>query len=81
MLIPILCFSCGCAIGDRGDLFRHMRAKRVEQILKGRGTIARQAAIDVGLQIDCSDILDKLGVVNDCCRTHLVIAMEFGDYY
>jgi DNA-directed RNA polymerase subunit N (RpoN/RPB10) len=81
MLVPIQCFSCGLPIGDRADLFRTMREKRVRQILQKRGTIAPQAAIDVGLQVDCSDILDLLGVVEDCCRLHLVSAMEFSDVY
>lgn len=81
MLVPILCFTCGCAIGDKADLFRHMRAKRVREILKSRGTTATQAAADAGLQIDCEDILDLLEIRNDCCRGHLVSAMVFADYY
>jgi DNA-directed RNA polymerase subunit N (RpoN/RPB10) len=58
-----------------------MRAKRVSQVLQARKTAASQAAIDAGLQIDCSDILDLLGIKEDCCRGHLVSAMEFFDYY
>ena len=81
MITPVLCFTCGLPIGDRGDLFRAMRAKRARQILQARGTVAQQAAVDVGLQIDCSDILDLLGVTEDCCRSHLVSAMEFSDFY
>jgi DNA-directed RNA polymerase subunit N (RpoN/RPB10) len=81
MLVPILCFSCGCPIGDKEDLFRFMRAARVREVLKERGTAATRAAVDGGLQIDCEDILDLLGVANDCCRGHLVTAMVFPDYY
>ena len=81
MLVPILCLTCGCPIGDKEDLFRHMRAERVRAALKARGTTATQAAIDPDLQIDCSDILELLGVAHDCCRAHLVSAMVFSDYY
>ena len=81
MLVPILCFTCGCPIGDKEDLFRHLRAEKVREILKDRKTVATQAMIDAGLQIDCSDILDRLGIVYDCCRAHLISAMIYSDYY
>ena len=81
MLVPILCMTCGCPIGDREDLFLHMRAERVRKILKERGTIPTQAAIDVGLQLDCRDILELLGITEDCCKMHLTSAMIFSDYY
>jgi DNA-directed RNA polymerase subunit N (RpoN/RPB10) len=81
MLVPILCFSCGCPIGDKEDLFRHMRAVRVREVLAARGTAPTQAPIDAGLQIECADILEQLGIVNDCCRAHLITAMNFADYY
>jgi len=81
MLVPVQCLTCGCPIGDVEDLFRHMRAERVRKILAERGTTATQAAADAGLQIDCSDILQVLGIVNDCCRAHLTSTMNFLDYY
>ena len=81
MLVPILCFTCGCPIGDKEDIFRYLRAERVREVLKERGTIATQAAVDAGLQISCEDILDKLGIPEDCCRAHLISAMVFSDYY
>jgi DNA-directed RNA polymerase subunit N (RpoN/RPB10) len=83
MLVPVLCFTCGCPVGDVEDLFHQMRAARVRAILAERGTTATQAAVDGGLQIDCSDILDKLGIKkeNYCCRKVLATAMVFTDYY
>lgn len=81
MLTPVLCFTCGLPVDDRGDLFRHMRAERVREELGKRGTAATQAAVDAGLQIDCSDILDDLGVRFICCRKTLITAMQFQDYY
>ena len=81
MLVPVTCFTCGNPIGDIEDLFRNLRAARVREILAERGTTATQAAVDADLQIDCSEILDRLGIKRDCCRKCLVTAMIFTDYY
>ena len=81
MLVPVTCFTCGGPVGDVEDLFRHMRAAHVREVLAARGTAATHAAADAGLQIDCSDILDSLGITADCCRKVLVTAMDFADYY
>lgn len=81
MLVPIVCFTCGCPLGDVEDLFQQWRAERVKAALDARGTIATQAAVDPGLQIECEDILEALGIRYDCCRAHLVSAMLFCDYY
>jgi hypothetical protein len=68
-------------VGDVDVLFRAMRAKLAEQVLRDRKTLPTQAAIDAGLAIDCGPILDALRVRNDCCRKTLVTAMEFQEYY
>jgi DNA-directed RNA polymerase subunit N (RpoN/RPB10) len=81
MLIPILCFTCGVSLGDKDDLFREMRAERTREVLRARGTSPSQVAVDADLQLDCSDILTALDVRHDCCRAHLVAAMNFSDYY
>jgi len=81
MLTPILCITCGCPIGDVEDLFRHLRAEKTRALLGERGTAANQAAVDSGLQVDCEDILDLLGIAHDCCRGHLVTAVVFPDWY
>jgi DNA-directed RNA polymerase subunit N (RpoN/RPB10) len=81
MLVPVVCITCGCPIGDVADLYRHMRAARVRSVLAERGTLPTQAAVDAGLQIPCEDIFVALDVMNDCCRGHLATAMIFSDYY
>lgn len=81
MLTPTVCFTCGLPVGDVEDIFRKLRAERVREVLKERDTTVTQAAVDAGLQIDCTDILDDLGIEEDCCRTRLTTAMVFGDYY
>jgi len=81
MLCPVLCFTCGYPVGQIEDIFGHLRAAKVKKILSERKTTATQAAVDAGLQIDCSDILDKLNIMHACCRKTLVTAMIFADYY
>lgn len=81
MLVPVLCFTCGCPVGDIEDIFREMRNTKIKEILTDRKTTATQAAVDAGLQIDCSDILKQLGIEYDCCRKTIIAAMIFTDYY
>ena len=81
MLIPVVCHTCGRPIGDKYELFRHMREKLVKKILQERGTDSTQAAVDVGLQIDCSEILTKLRIDEPCCRTRMTTGMVYSDYY
>jgi len=81
MFVPVVCITCSCPIGDKATLFQYERAEAVKKILNERGTVPTQVAIDVGLQIDLSDILEKLDIINDCCRMHLTSAMLFSDYY
>ena len=81
MLIPIVCFTCGLPVGDKADLFRRLKAERVNRILAEHGTVPSQVPFDSKLQIDCEDILDRLKIRRPCCRTRLVTAMEFVDYY
>jgi DNA-directed RNA polymerase subunit N (RpoN/RPB10) len=81
MLTPVTCFTCGIPIGDKEDLFRLLRARRVREVLAKTGTSARLAVADSSLQVDCSDIMDRLCVKRDCCRMHLATAMVFSDYF
>jgi DNA-directed RNA polymerase subunit N (RpoN/RPB10) len=81
MLTPIVCFDCGLPVGDKEDLFRHMRAERVKKVLAEHGTTAAHALTDAGLQIDCSEIMAALGVHMDCCRKTLATALIYTDIH
>lgn len=81
MLTPVVCFTCGCAVGDKAGIFRHLRAERVRTILAERGTVPERVMADSGLQIDCSDILDSLQIRHDCCRKTIATAMIYTDWY
>lgn len=81
MLTPIVCMTCGCPVGDKAGIFRHLRAERVRAVLAGRDTAASRVLADAGLRIECADILDSIGVTDDCCRKTLATAMIFTDIY
>jgi DNA-directed RNA polymerase subunit N (RpoN/RPB10) len=80
MLIPVQCAECGWDTGCMEDLFLHMRGKLVEKALAARGTAVSQTAVDNGLQIECGEILDALGLHADCCRKTMTTSMQFLDY-
>jgi len=69
MLIPIVCFTCGCPIGDKEDLFNYLKAKKIKEKKKPND------------DVDCSDILKLLDIKNDCCKMHFISSMLFTDYY
>jgi DNA-directed RNA polymerase subunit N (RpoN/RPB10) len=83
MLTPIRCKTCGVPIGDVAELFRHMRAKLARAELDKNKAVATKAAIVPDLQIDCSEIFDKLGIPKEryCCRMSLATAMVYSDLY
>lgn len=81
MLTPVICFTCGLPIGDVATIFRFERAKLAEAILAEKKVAPGWAPVVGELQIDCSEIFDRLGIRADCCRTHLATAMQFDDQY
>ncbi len=58
-----------------------MRAALARKLLEERGTTPTRAAVDPGLQIECSEIFDRLEIPGDCCRKTLSAAMIFTDHY
>lgn len=68
MLIPIICFTCGCPIGDKEDLFNYLKAKKID-------------GNNPNDDIDCSEILKLLDITNDCCKMHFISSMLLTDYY
>lgn len=78
---PVRCFSCGGPVGQVVTVFAHARQKRIREVLKSRDTAPSQATIDTDLQVACGDILDRLGILDDCCRTSLFTTMVFQEYY
>lgn len=66
MLIPIVCFTCGCPIGDKEDLYNQMKKEAIEKNPEKN---------------DFSDILNSIDIRNDCCKMHFISSMLITDYY
>lgn len=72
MLMPILCFTCGCPLADKEDLFNYFKNEKINKNVNTDSIIT---------SIDCMDIFEKLDIPNDCCRMHMISNMQFTDYY
>jgi DNA-directed RNA polymerase subunit N (RpoN/RPB10) len=81
MLIPILCPTCGGAIGHIASIFRKIRRDRAQAQLNKTGTLPQHAMVDGTLELDMTDVIVRLGITADCCRGHLATAMDIRDYY
>jgi len=69
MLIPIICFTCGCSLGDKEDLFNYFKSEKIKKMS------------DPDDDFDCNDILELLDITNDCCKMHFITSIKFVDYY
>ena len=83
MLTPIVCFSCGCSLGDIAPIYHIVRQMRMgPRFAKApASTTPAQAGVDPTLTENImGDVLDALRVTK-CCRTRLVTAMIFSEHY
>lgn len=82
MLAPIVCFTCGCSLGDIAPIYNAVRRKRMAARFgtPGGATMPTRAAVDQTLTENImGDVLDALRVTK-CCRTHLVTTMIYSDH-
>ena len=83
MLVPIRCFTCGLSLGDLAPIYTFIRQKRMVALYghPDATTAPTQAAVDPNQTKNImGDVLEAFGVTK-CCRTHLVTAMIFTEYY
>ena len=82
MLTPVRCLSCGLPIGDVATLFRILAAARAREERSRLDLHAPASAfVTPAYAASTRDILDRLGIANDCCRVHLFTTMDFNDYF
>lgn len=72
MLIPIICFTCGCSIGDKEDLYNYLKTEKIKK---------NHSENHIDDDLDCIEILEKIDIMNDCCKMHFISSMIFTDYY
>ena len=86
MLTPVVCTTCGMPIGDVAFLYARMAPPA-----KGGAGFFRPAdggpgALGAGPGAAAAgptpqQVCELLGILDYCCRMHLVTAMRFPDYY
>lgn len=84
MLVPPVCFTCGVSLGDLAPIYRLVLEKRMRSRY---GDDAEESVAPTMIAQDPSrrenlmaDVLDALRL-QQCCRTHMVTAMDFRKYY
>lgn len=86
MLTPIVCFTCGCSLGDIAPIYNIIRIKRMtkhygKSDFRDETTAPSQVAMDPDLTENImGDVLDALKVTK-CCRTRLITAMILSEHY
>ncbi len=80
MIPPIVCF-CGNAIARAYWLYTQAKQERTIQFYHQQGMNQIHPdflhLINEGIQM--GDVLDKLHIYNDCCRTRIVSHVNIGD--
>ena len=75
MIIPIKCFSCGNVIADLYIAYINM--VRSKKLARGETTdrIAYFTSANMEKSIE-GHVLDELGIVNVCCRRHMITHVD-----
>jgi DNA-directed RNA polymerase subunit N (RpoN/RPB10) len=81
MLPPIVCHSCGMPLGDVAAIFKAMCLKKIKEHLKTHNIHPDMYTMTAANKIKSGTELDKLMIINECCRTQILTNMEFKDYY
>ena len=85
MLTPIVCPSCGMPLSDKAAVFNRIRRERaVANIEKFGGDfecLPNAVRHTEQVQTDVIDVLEKLGIDNDCCRMHMVTTVLWEEVY
>lgn len=75
-----VCVTCGTVLGNVAHIFRCELMNKIEEVKKGRNIKVTKILTDPTIEIDLSDLLEKLAVTSDCCKKDLVTAMNIQDY-
>ncbi|VVB70841.1 RNA polymerases N / 8 kDa subunit [uncultured archaeon] len=78
MIIPVRCFTCGRSF-DLAYIFKEHMSKLIQTQIGE--TEPRYVNSDITMNIDLSNLFNKLQIKNDCCRCHISTALSFTDYY
>jgi len=80
MLIPIVC-TCGFPVGQFASVYRFWALRLAKEAAVRAGIAADALDLDAGAGVQMGEILDMLGVTKPCCRTAMMTAAIWVDYY
>ncbi|MCK4967684.1 MAG: hypothetical protein KAS12_01400 [Candidatus Aenigmarchaeota archaeon] len=80
MYPPILCVSCGFALGDKYDIFINEMEKKIKEIAPSQKIHPEAMMTNTDLKITAGDILDRLQIKSECCRMHMIANVTFREY-
>lgn len=81
MICEVVCLTCGQLIGDKAIIYRTELKKKIADISKKNNINVTKVLTDPTIELDCSELFDKMNLESDCCRIHMSMAMYFTDYY
>jgi DNA-directed RNA polymerase subunit N (RpoN/RPB10) len=81
MLPLIICHSCGMPLGDVHNIFKLLEEDRKREYVAKTGIDPDMLSVADRCDIAFGDILDKLQIINMCCRTLMFTNMEYKNYY
>jgi DNA-directed RNA polymerase subunit N (RpoN/RPB10) len=81
MHIGVVCFTCGSLLGDRAKIYRSELKKAMQKVCEDNNIAITKILTDPTIEIDFTDLFEKLRIDSDCCRKHISMAQYFVDYY
>lgn len=81
MFQPILCMTCGMLLGDKAVIYRCELMEKINEIRKDKNIATTKILTDPTIEIDMVDLLERLRVESDCCRSTITSNMDLRDWY
>jgi DNA-directed RNA polymerase subunit N (RpoN/RPB10) len=79
MQSPTVCFQCGTTIANKIKQFMELLAEK-NGAPKGMQYEVKYYFQTDDKYKDNNDICEKLGIVNDCCKSHIISAIDLSMY-
>lgn len=78
---PLIVCRCGMPIADLSIIYEKMSKKIVTEYVAAKGIDESMLSIDPDSTLTYGAILDKLFIINECCRVSMMSNMNFSSYY
>jgi DNA-directed RNA polymerase subunit N (RpoN/RPB10) len=75
MIIPIKCFTCGAVLANKYRYYQELVRKRKVALGQNIDKVVYMTKDNVEKTAE-GEILDDLGIVNVCCRRHMLTHVD-----